>query len=108
MPLIKGGVCDVADIINSEPQNFKNFKEEKFMSMTIANEKFIRFSEENKKAEVIAEIYVDTADELPSRNSLDNKILHQGSAAFIINKDIIALMNSNGEWRNAISGEAIV
>ena len=54
------------------------------MAATILNEKFIRFSEETKKAEVIAEIYTDTSEELPSKNGLDDRILHQGSVAYII------------------------
>lgn len=68
------------------------------MGATIINEKFIRFSEETKKAEVIAEIYVDTSEELPGKNSLDDIILHQGSAAYVIREKKIAVMDSTGEW----------
>ena len=68
------------------------------MSATILNEKFIRFSEETKKAEVIAEIYTDTSEELPEKNGFDDRILHQGSVAYVISENKLAVMDSNGNW----------
>lgn len=68
------------------------------MSMTIGNEKFIRFSEETERAEVVAEIYVDTVNELPSANSIKGKTLHQGSVAYIIRDDSLAVLDGNGNW----------
>ncbi|MDE6834882.1 MAG: hypothetical protein K2J39_11665 [Ruminococcus sp.] len=74
------------------------------MAMTILNEKFIRFSEETKKAEVIAEIYVDTSDELPERNSLNDRYLHQGSMAYVIRENIFSVLDSDGKWLSVDSG----
>ena len=68
------------------------------MSSTIMNEKFVRYSEETKRAQVIAEIYTDTSDELPEKNGLDDRILHQGSVAYVISENRLAVMDSNGNW----------
>lgn len=66
------------------------------MSMTIKNEKFISFSEEIP--EVIAEIYIDTSEELPDVNGISGKKLHQGSIAYIIRENRLAVMDSIGNW----------
>lgn len=66
------------------------------MSMTIKNEKFVSFSGEIP--EVIAEIYIDTSEELPDIDGISGKKLHQGSIAYIIRENSIAVMDSVGNW----------
>ena len=73
------------------------------MSMTIKNEQFISFSGEIP--EVIAEIYIDTADELPETDGITGKKLHQGSMAYIIRENRLAVMDSMGKWFD--NGEVI-
>lgn len=65
--------------------------------ITIRNEKFVKFTS-NGKSEVVAELDVDTASELPTADGLMNRRLHQGSAALIISEGRVAVFGSNGSW----------
>ena len=70
--------------------------------MTIRNESFLRFN--GDLSEVIAEINVDTADELPGIDEIPGRILHQGSKALIIREGWTAVLGSDGRWYD-ISGK---
>lgn len=66
------------------------------MAMTIKNEKFVNFS--GKMPVAIAEIYIDTSDELPDADGISGIKLHQGSMAYIIRENRLAVMDSTGKW----------
>ena len=66
--------------------------------MTINNEKFVHFDETSNRDVVIAEIFVDTADELPEINGISGKLLHQGSSALIAKEGRIAVLSGDGHW----------
>lgn len=68
------------------------------MAITIQNKKFIRFTDKNGNSEVIAEIYVDSADELPKVNGINGTVLHQGSVAFVIKENKLAVLAGDGNW----------
>ena len=71
--------------------------------MTIRNESFLRFN--GDLSEVIAEINVDTADELPEVNEIPGRILHQGSTALIIKEGRLAVFSGDGHWY--VNGEVV-
>ena len=71
--------------------------------MTIRNERFLRFS--GNLSEIVAEIDVDTADELPETDGISGRILHQGSTALIIKEGRIAVLSGDGHWY--VNGEAV-
>ncbi len=71
--------------------------------MTIRNESFLRFN--GDLSEVIVEINVDTADELPEVDEIPGRILHQGSTALIIKESRVAVLSGDGHWY--INGEAV-
>ena len=71
--------------------------------MTIRNESFLRFN--GDLSEVIAEINVDTADELPEVDGISGRILHQGSTALIIKEGKLAVLSGDGHWY--VNGEAV-
>ena len=66
--------------------------------MTIANEKFVHFDETSNRDVIIAEIIVDTADELPETNGISGKLLHQGSSALIAKEGRVAILSGDGHW----------
>ena len=70
--------------------------------MTIRNETFLRFND--NLSEIIAEIDVDTADELP-KGTINGKILYQGSTALIIKEGRLAVLAGDGKWY--VNGEAV-
>ena len=76
--------------------------------MTINNEKFVQFAEnsDGKVSEIISEIIVDTADELPETGGISGRILHQGSSALIVKEGRIAVLSGDGEWCD-ISGKTV-
>ena len=71
--------------------------------MTIRNERFLRFS--GNLSEIVAEIDVDTSDELPETDGISGRILHQGSNALIIKEGRIAVLSGDGHWY--VNGEAV-
>ncbi len=70
--------------------------------ISIIKEKFIRF--DNSKSVVLAEICVDTAEELPNANGITGRILVQGSLAWDISTGDFYGLNSSGEWINQTGG----
>lgn len=66
--------------------------------LAIQNEKYIRYADAENVSEVIAEIFVDTSDELPAANSIKGKLLLQGSSALIITESRIAVLSGDGKW----------
>ncbi len=69
--------------------------------ITIKKERFIKFvsdSNGEKRSSVVAEIFVDTSDELPAANSIKGKLLLQGSSALIITESRIAVLSGDGKW----------
>lgn len=71
--------------------------------MTIRNEMLLKSN--GDLSEIIAEIDVDTADELPEIDGISGRILHQGSTALIIKEGRIAVLAGDGKWY--INGEAV-
>lgn len=75
--------------------------------LTLRNENFVKFTEESdcETSEIIAEIVVDTADELPETDGISGKILHQGSSALIIKECRLAVLSGDGHWY--VNGEIV-
>lgn len=71
--------------------------------MTVRNETFLRLN--GNLSEIIAEIDVDTVDELPEIDGISGRILHQGSTALIIKEGRLAILAGDGKWY--INGEAV-
>lgn len=71
--------------------------------MTITNESFVQFDENSgvRVSEIIAEIIVDTADELPEKDEISGKTLHQGSMAYAVKTGELYVLASDGEWYSA-------
>ena len=72
--------------------------------LTIRSEYFIKYV--NGSSEIIAEINVDTSNELPEIDSISGRILHQGSTALIIKEGRLAVLSGDGKWYG-ISGEIV-
>lgn len=70
--------------------------------LSVINEKFIRF--EDERAIVIAEIRVDSSDELPEADALSGRMLAQGSLAWDISTGNFYALKSTGEWVNQTGG----
>lgn len=66
--------------------------------LAIQNEKYIRYADAENVSEVIAEIFVDTSDELPAANGIKGKLLLQGSSTLIITENKIAVLSGDGKW----------
>lgn len=66
--------------------------------LAIQNEKYIRYADAENVSEVVAEIFVDTSDELPAANGIKGKLLLQGSSALIITESRIAVLSGDGKW----------
>lgn len=64
--------------------------------LSILNENFIGLDSGIKI--VRAEINVDTADELPEIDGIEGKKLYQGSVAYIITENKIAVLSGKGKW----------
>lgn len=64
--------------------------------MTILNERFVQY--DGKSDEIILEIVVDTADELPEIDEIPGKILHQGSIAYVVKTGEFFVLSNDGEW----------
>lgn len=73
--------------------------------LTIHNEKYIRYADSKNVSEVVAEIFVDTSDELPAVDGIEGYTLLQGSTALIITENKIAILAGDGKWY--IGGEAV-
>ena len=75
--------------------------------MTVINEKFVQFDEnsDGKSSEIIWEIIVDTADELPEKDGISGKSLHQGSVAYVVKTGEFYVLASDGKWHNVKKGE---
>ena len=74
--------------------------------LTFKQENFISFDKTGDKSVVTAEIYVDTADELPEIDGINGRILHQGSTALIIKEGKLAVLSGDGKWYG-VSGEIV-
>ena len=70
--------------------------------ISIIKEKFICF--DNSKSVVLAEICVDSAEELPNADGITGRILVQGSLAWDISTGDFYGLNSSGEWINQTGG----
>lgn len=71
------------------------------MAMTVRSEEYIKHTDvtgTDGVQEVIAEIAVDTIEELPAANGITGKRLHQGSLAFIIKEGKIVVLSGDGKW----------
>ena len=74
------------------------------MAMTISKEIYVKSV--GGLSEIIAEINVDTSNELPEIDSISGRILHQGSTALIIKEGRLAVLSGDGKWYG-ISGEIV-
>ena len=59
----------------------------------------------NERSRIIAEIFVDTSDELPTVDGIEGYTLLQGSLALIITESSLAVLAGDGKWY--INGEAV-
>ncbi|MBO5163251.1 MAG: hypothetical protein J6B75_02235 [Ruminococcus sp.] len=72
--------------------------------LTIRKEKYIGFangSGQKELSEVIAEIDVDTSDELPAVDGIRGRLLHQGSIAYVIKSGEFYVLAGDGKWYNS-------
>lgn len=73
---------------------------------SIRKSDFIRFSGTNNTVSVIrAEIFCDTAADLPAYDAVSGTELYMGSIAYDIATGDMHVMNSSHEWKNS-NGEA--
>lgn len=52
----------------------------------------------NDLSVIVAEIDVDTADELPETDGIPGNILHQGSIAYVIKAREFYVLAGDGKW----------
>lgn len=74
------------------------------MAITIRNEKYLRYASSEGVSEVVAEIDVDTADELPKIDGISGILLHQGSIAYVIRSGEFYVLDGDGKWYNSEGG----
>lgn len=73
---------------------------------SIRKSDFIRFSGANNTVSVVrAEIFCDTAADLPAYDAVSGTELYMGSIAYDIATGDMYVMNSSHEWKNS-NGEA--
>lgn len=73
---------------------------------SIRKSDFIRFSSTNRTVSVVrAEIFCDTAADLPAYDAVSGTELYMGSIAYVIATGEMHVMNSSHEWKNS-NGEA--
>lgn len=75
------------------------------MAMTVRSEKYIRYAGLEGVSEVVAEIDVDTADELPGIDEISGIHLHQGSVAYVIRTGVFYVLDSDGKWYTRTSAD---
>lgn len=74
--------------------------------LSINKLEFISYAQNaDEQSGVIAEIFVDTSDELPTVDGIDGYTLHQGSSALIISENRLAILSGDGKWYS--NGEVI-
>lgn len=59
----------------------------------------------NERSCIVADIFVDTSDELPAADGIDDYTLLQGSFALIVTEGKLAVLSGDGKWY--ANGEAI-
>ena len=71
--------------------------------LKIKKQDFIRFVEvEGRNLSLVrAEMFCDTASDLPAVDAIQNCILDMGSIAYDIAAGDVYVLNSNGEWINS-------
>ena len=74
------------------------------MAITISKEFYVKSV--GDLSEIIAEINVDTSNELPEIDSISGRILQQGSTSLIIKEGRLAVLSGDGKWYG-ISGEIV-
>lgn len=73
---------------------------------SIRKSDFIRFSGANNTVSVVrAEIFCDTAADLPAYDAVSGTELYMGSIAYVIATGDMYVINSSHEWKNS-NGEA--
>lgn len=73
---------------------------------SIIKSDFIRFSGTNNTVSVVrAEIFCDTAADLPAYDAVSGTELYMGSIAYVIATGDMYVINSSHEWKNS-NGEA--
>lgn len=71
--------------------------------LSILNERFVRF--DDGREATIAEIAVDTKEELPGAEALEKLSLCQGSLAWVIGSGAFYALNGSGKWVDQDSGD---
>lgn len=66
---------------------------------------FIKYAQSvDERSSIIAEIFVDTSDELPAVDDIEGYTLHQGSVAYVIRTGEFYVLDSGGKWCLKASG----
>lgn len=69
---------------------------------SIRKSEFIRFKDETHSVSVIrAEIFCDTAEDLPAVDAPNEGELDMGSIAYVIATGDMYVLNSSGDWENS-------
>lgn len=74
--------------------------------LSINKIEFIKYARSaNERSSIIAEIFVDTLDELPTVDGIEGYTLLQGSLALIVTENKLAVLAGDGNWY--VNGEAV-
>lgn len=67
---------------------------------SVLKENFLRYEDAEgiRLNEIRAELFCDTADDLPDANAIKGRLLAMGSIAYVIEAGTMYVMNSDGEW----------
>lgn len=67
--------------------------------ITVKSKNFLEYaSRKNERSKVEAELWVDSAAELPVIDGIEGYTLAQGSIAYVIRSGEIYVMDSEGAW----------
>lgn len=74
--------------------------------LTINKIEFVSYAQKaDERSGIVAEIFVDTLDELPAVDDIEGYTLLQGSSALIIPECKLAMLAGDGKWYS--NGEAV-
>lgn len=73
--------------------------------LTILKEKFMSFNGE--RSIVIAELAVDSRNELPAKDGVKGRVISHGTLAWEIETGDLYGFSGDGKWINQITGEKI-
>lgn len=73
--------------------------------LTILKERFMSFNGE--RSIVIAELAVDSKDELPAQDGVEGRVISHGTLAWEIGTGDLYGFSGDGKWVNQTTGETI-